>query len=113
MTLLLIAVGGFFGSMTRYAIALRFQKHPIGTWIANVTGSILLGILAVSYQSDHISPWIWLLCGIGFCGSYTTFSTFGHESLLMLVEKKYAAAIGYMFTTTFVSIGTIFLIYYL
>ena len=112
-----VGIGGVFGACARYSISLLFNPthgFPYATFTVNLIGCLLLGyILNQVRLKQLLGPTILLAIGTGVLGSFTTFSTFGHESLLMLVEKKYAAAIGYMFTTTFVSIGTIFLIYYL
>jgi fluoride exporter len=82
----LIGLGGVTGTLLRYYLgrwitartnAIRF---PLGTWTINATGSWLLGVLFALHQ-HHASPdWVWLVVGTGFCGGYTTFSTFGYET---------------------------------
>lgn len=99
MTILLIAVGGFIGSILRFHISIKTKKHLLGTWIANVTGSIFLACVFHFYISGTISSAIWHFLGAGFSGAYTTFSTFSNETLLLLLEKKYVAAMKYIVLT--------------
>lgn len=93
MSMLLVATGGFFGSMLRFFIADKTRKHVIGTWIANITGSLLLATVVHFWMTNQFSESIWLFLGVGFCGAYTTFSTFSNETLQLLVAKRYLTAI--------------------
>ncbi|HUI49790.1 MAG TPA: CrcB family protein, partial [Acidimicrobiia bacterium] len=67
---------------------------PWGTFIINVTGSFLLGLItgAALYHALPNTPKIWL--GTGFCGAYTTFSTFTFETLRLLEEDAPGGALG-------------------
>ena len=78
MTALLVAVGAFVGAPLRFALATRLDsdRFPVGTWLANVTGSFLLGLLTgASVHGD----WLALL-GVGFCGGFTTYSAFAVQT---------------------------------
>lgn len=110
MTILLVATGGFFGSIARFYLSYLFNKHVIGTWIANITGSLFLGVLASLQIKGMLSEGLWLLLGIGFCGAYTTFSTFGNETVSMVLEKKYLQAVSYIFITVIITISVVFFI---
>lgn len=82
-----VSLGGVVGASTRYALS-RFAakiltpNFPYGTLIINVSGSFILGLFLVwSTERVLVDPrWRWLLA-IGFCGSYTTFSSFASESI--------------------------------
>ena len=79
----LIGLGGAVGSNARYWIGVWFRNQPWaanytwGTFTINVSGSLILGVVAAMFK-DRADPWF-LLLGTGFCGGYTTFSTFSLE----------------------------------
>ena len=81
--IMLIGLGGAVGSNARYWIGLWFRAQPWaqeytwGTFVVNVSGSLLLGVVAAVFK-DRAGPGF-LLLGTGFCGGYTTFSTFSME----------------------------------
>lgn len=80
-TLLLIAVGGFVGANARYAIGLALPGLS-GTFIANVTGSALLGfVLYEAMLTDLLADETRLVFATGFLSSYTTYSTFALETV--------------------------------
>jgi CrcB protein len=86
---LMVAVGGFVGAPSRYlldrAINLRFESDlPWGTFLVNMSGSFTLGLLTGLSLSNHLSPLAKALLGTGFCGAYTTFSTFTFETVRLL-----------------------------
>ncbi|HEY1763018.1 MAG TPA: fluoride efflux transporter CrcB [Acidimicrobiales bacterium] len=86
---LVVAAGGFVGAPSRYlldrAINHRIESDlPWGTFLVNVSGSFLLGLLTGLSLSNHLSPLAKALLGTGFCGAYTTFSTFTFETIRLL-----------------------------
>jgi fluoride exporter len=108
----LIGIGGCFGAASRYLLGNFINKKkklnpfPLGTWVINITGSFLLGLLANLHLSNDISDWVWFFVGVGFCGAYTTFSTFGYETISLLqLNKKFLAGI-YVITSVILSITT-------
>ncbi len=83
---LVVAAGGFVGAPSRYlldrAINRRIESDlPWGTFLVNISGSFLLGLLTGLSLSNHLSPLTNTLLGTGFCGAYTTFSTFTFETI--------------------------------
>jgi CrcB protein len=57
---------------------------PWGTFLVNISGSFVLGLLTGLSLSNHLSPLVKALLGTGFCGAYTTFSTFTFETIRLL-----------------------------
>lgn len=112
MNILLVAIGGSIGSILRFYISVMFDKRPIGTWLANITGSIILAFTLYYYHIDALSPSLWLLLGVGFCGSYTTFSTFGYEVIRMIINKDYKTASLYIISSVFTSILAVSIIWH-
>jgi CrcB protein len=95
---LMVAVGGALGCVARYFLASVIQLRagagfPTGTLVVNITGSLLLGfIMRYALQSSAVSPEARLLLTTGFCGGYTTFSTFSYETALLITDREYARA---------------------
>lgn len=106
-----IAIGSALGGVTRYLFGGLVQRltggtFPTGTLLINVTGSFLLGLF-YRYASDSaaITPEIRALLTIGFCGGYTTFSTFSYESVRLLEEGETGRALVYIGLSVGVSLG--------
>jgi CrcB protein len=114
MTLLYIAAGGAAGSVARYALSVAIQQRaggpfPIGTLVVNVTGSFLLGLLLrYGLATPGISPEVRALLTVGFCGGYTTFSTFSYETARLMEDGDYRRAFAYIMISVVVSIVGIF-----
>lgn len=101
MLVLLIAVGGAAGALSRHWIGSMLQDaggpgFPWGTLTINVAGSFALAAIARSIEILAAPPaWRGLLA-IGFCGSFTTFSAFGYESVRLLQAGQYSRAALYI-----------------
>ncbi len=86
--LLLVCIGSFFGGGARYLVSKGVQSlccvaFPWGTMTVNVVGCFLIGMLSGLSLGSQISPSMKLLLVTGFCGGFTTFSTFMNENLLL------------------------------
>ncbi len=87
--LLLVFVGGGFGSVLRYVLGkyLNGQEGgiPFGTFTANILGSLLIGlILGLAAKNETLTGNQTLLLATGFCGGFTTFSAFAYENHVFL-----------------------------
>ena len=100
-TALLVAMGGMIGALSRLylglAITLRTgASFPYGTLLINVLGCFLLGVINTLVLQKQAPDALRLFAGVGFCGGFTTFSTFGFEGLALLREGRYGAAALYV-----------------
>lgn len=100
MTLVLIAVGGAAGAISRYLIQAWVQdlsagRFPWGTFVVNISGSFLLGlVVALAIDREVLAPEVRLPLMVGFIGSYTTFSTLMLETWALADEGALIAAAG-------------------
>jgi CrcB protein len=83
---LLVIIGAAVGAPLRYltdrAVQLRHDSvFPWGTFVVNVAGCLVLGLLTGAASARHASPHLQLLIGTGLCGALTTYSTFSYETL--------------------------------
>ncbi len=104
-----IGLGGALGSVARYLIGTLVAGRPGGfpwaTLAINVSGSLVLGFL-VRYLADPAqSPVMRAALTVGFCGGYTTFSTFSFEMLDLLERGSYGRAGGYASLSVALSIA--------
>ncbi|MBB6453491.1 CrcB protein [Salirhabdus euzebyi] len=104
-----IFVGGGIGALSRIMLSqmLNHSFFPYGTWLANIIGSCLLGIVVKIGVNDTV----FLLLGIGFCGAFTTFSTFSLETIKLLEEKKWLKAGIYVSSSIVVSLVIVLVIF--
>jgi CrcB protein len=101
----LIAVGSAVGGNLRYWLGRWVDAQgwpgglPWGTFVINVTGSLVLGFLAVWFleRAEPARRGLYLLLGTGFCGGYTTFSTFEWETFKLIRDGNWPAALANIF----------------
>ena len=101
MIYLLIALGGAAGSLLRYAVGrvvqgLSASGFPVGTLFVNVSGCFIIGILVRQFMNMQLSPELRALLIVGFCGGFTTFSTFSADTIGLIEGGEYARASGYV-----------------
>ncbi|WP_435196774.1 fluoride efflux transporter FluC [Natronomonas sp. EA1] len=77
MSLWLVGLGGVAGAVARVLVGERVERHARDTLLVNVAGSFLLGVVTTAPVPEPVA----LLVGVGFCGAFTTFSTFAVETV--------------------------------
>ncbi len=96
LKLILIAgAGGFLGTISRFVASrylqnLLLSSFPFGTFIVNITGCLLIGVFfGLSEKGNFLSPEWRMFLTVGFCGGFTTFSTFAQENLSLLRDGDF------------------------
>ena len=106
MTPLLVAVGALVGAPLRLLVtrlAARGDRDPArGTLAVNVVGSALLGLVLGAAATP---PAVVALVGTGFCGTLTTFSTFGTDVVRMVEQRQLARSLGYVVASVVLGVG--------
>lgn len=101
-TVLLVFLGGGLGSLARYSIGkwigtLHTHYFPFGTLVANILACFMLGILVgVADQKQFFSPATKLFWTVGFCGGFSTFSTFSIETISLFQTGYTGASLLYI-----------------
>lgn len=110
-----VALGSAVGGASRFALSAFIQQRtssafPLGTLIVNITGSLVLGfVLRYALGSPSVSTEVRALLTTGFCGGYTTFSTFSYESIALIEDGDYRRAAIYVVLSVVVSLVATFL----
>lgn len=108
MEVILVGLGGAFGSITRFIVEKIITNKndsvfPVATFLINITGSLFLGIISCFF----IEKYIYLFIAGGFLGSYTTFSTFMYQLFDLSKDRK---KIAFLYLVLSIIIGVIFFI---
>src|SRR5947208_7713709 len=109
--LLLVGIGGFVGSIARYLVAVLFASQvpsvfPFATLTVNIVGCFVIGILfALSDRGNIFSPEWRILLTTGFCGGFTTFSTFSYESLRLMQDGEYLYLAAYVLLSVVIGLA--------
>jgi len=116
--LLLVFIGGGFGSVLRFIIAKYLNSSengiPYGTFAANIIGSLLIGIiLGLAAKNNTLTENQTLLLATGFCGGFTTFSTFAYENHVFLKTGDLTSFALYTIASFVIGFLAIFLGMYL
>ncbi|PCH75858.1 MAG: fluoride efflux transporter CrcB [Flavobacteriaceae bacterium] len=110
---LLIFIGGGFGSMARYALGKWLNGNnpiPYGTMLANVLGCFIIGlVMGYILKSTSSHQNLALLIGTGFCGGFTTFSTFAFENQTFLKNGDFVSFFTYAFGSILLGFCAVFL----
>ena len=106
-----IALGGAAGSVARYGVSSLFDRgegaFPTGTLIVNVAGSLLLGFLVRWFTDSTMSTEVRAALTIGFCGGFTTFSTFSLETIRLTESGNWHRAALYVFASVVLSLAAL------
>lgn len=100
--IVVVFLGGGLGSVARYLLGRwvsTFQEHhfPFGTFVVNVVACFALGtIMGCIAQKEMLSPTAKLFLAVGFCGGFSTFSTFSHESVILFQQGHYVSLMAYI-----------------
>jgi len=111
--LLIVFVGGGFGSALRFLIGKWLNSSengiPYGTFAANIIGSLLIGIiLGLASKNDSLTESQTLLLATGFCGGFTTFSTFAYENHVFLKSGDFTSFALYTITSFVIGFLAVF-----
>ena len=94
-TILIVGTGGFIGSVLRYLVQYYVEKgmsssFPLGTLIANIAGSFIIGIVFALAEKGNLLSSEWrVFMAVGLCGGFTTFSAFAYNNFIMIEEQSY------------------------
>ena len=112
--ILLVGAGGFLGANARYLMSTWVARHvdptlPWGTLLVNIIGSLVIGGFLV-WTTERIitSPDLRLFVAVGFCGAYTTFSSYAYETLNLLEQGHWLDAAGNIFLNNILALAAVF-----
>jgi len=107
--IVMVGAGGFLGTVSRFLTSRYFStcfpsSFPFGTFVVNITGCFLIGLIyGLSEKGDFISSEWRMFLTVGFCGGFTTFSAFAAENMAMLRDSEYFNF--FMYTGSSIFIG--------
>ena len=114
MILLYIAISGAAGALARYGLGGWIQERagfafPWGTLVVNVLGCLLIGFALRYLEAVRLTPEVRAFVGVGLLGAFTTFSTFGYETVALLEEGAWPRAAAYTVGSVILGIAAVYL----
>ncbi len=111
--MIFVFIGGGLGVLSRYAVfELSIKYHssgfPVGTFMINLIGSFVIGLLWGIFQAKDIAPGLRIAIFVGFLGGFTTFSSFMLESMKLIKDKKVLVAILYIILSNIMGLVLVF-----
>ncbi|MGD9930737.1 MAG: fluoride efflux transporter CrcB [Mangrovibacterium sp.] len=114
-SLLIAGFGGFLGTIFRFLISRYIQVSyvsvfPWGTFLINILGSLLIGVIfGISEKGNFLSPEWRIFLTIGICGGFTTFSSFSNDAFILLQNKDWFRFALYPSLSFFLGLVAVFL----
>lgn len=110
---LIVGLGGALGAVMRYLIGLipfnPDNGFPVKTFIINVVGAFVIGIVAALAAKNAMNPKLVLFLKVGICGGFTTFSSFALETDQLLMKGQSFTAVLYVLLSIFAGVLAVFL----
>ena len=113
--LLLIGLGGFLGSISRFLVSTGVNRVfqsvlPIGTLAVNILGCLLIGIIySLAEQKNILGPELRIFLGVGFCGGFTTYSSFAFEKFSLIKTGDFLLLSVYVGASIFLGLIAVYL----
>jgi fluoride exporter len=114
-TILIVGTGGFIGSVMRYLVQFYVEKgmsstFPMGTLIANIVGSFIIGMVFALVEKGNLMSSEWrIFLTVGICGGFTTFSAFAYNNFIMIKEHSYGQLLFNLGGNIFLGILAVYL----
>jgi len=117
MNYLIVSLGAALGGGLRYWASNVVYKYlpatfPYGTMVVNVIGSFILGLLMFHFdQRELLSPNVKIFLTVGFCGGFTTFSSFSYETIVLFRDSQFSSGLLNIFLSLILSFAGLYLAY--
>ncbi|MDP2238395.1 MAG: fluoride efflux transporter CrcB [Bacteroidales bacterium] len=114
-SLLLVGFGGFIGTVFRFSISryiqvTYFSVFPWGTFLVNILGSLLIGIIfGLSEKGNFLTNEWRIFLTVGICGGFTTFSSLADEAFILLQNKEWLRFTVYPTLSFFLGLSAVFI----